>query len=83
MASEFTKPFSETCTECHSGVDPAIRIVDVVAGSWKGDGHFGQSLKNCPHAGTDEEVCNDHISRTSVCQCFARADENSTTDVGA
>lgn len=50
FGDDFTYPFCQTGAKGQSWVDPSVCIVDVVARSGKGDGHFRESLQDSPDA---------------------------------
>lgn len=83
VASNNTKPLSEASTKSQRRVDPAIRIIDVIATGREGNGHLSERLQHSPDAGADQEVSNNHEAGTTICQRFACAEEDATANVGS
>jgi hypothetical protein len=83
VVTVLTQPFRKASAEGHSRVDPASSIINKVPRSWEHDGHFDKCLHVGPYSRADNQVCDDHVSRTTVRQCFACADKQTATDIGA
>lgn len=77
-----TKPFGKASTEGQGGINPSVGIVNVVTRGWKGDGHFGERLKDSPDACADQKVSNNHVSRATTGQSRAGTDEQPRANVG-
>lgn len=80
---QFTKPLSKTSTKRQRRVDPSISVVDKIARGGKGNGHLRKSLQDGPHERANDQVCNDHIARSTYMESFSNTDEDATSDVGA